>query len=343
MPPTFTILYVDDERQNLISFRASFRKEYEVLTAGSGPEALEMLAARSQDQRPVDLIITDQRMPGMTGVEVLERVLERHPDTTRMVLTGYSDVDSIIGAINKGKVHNYITKPWNDQELRLVLQNAQQAHELRTENQRLLAERSRLLLEAERQQKESLRSRLESLKSQINPHFLFNCLNALSVLVIKDPPTAEAFIYELTDVYRYLLQQKDQTTVALRQELAFMESYYFLQRIRFGESLQLETTVDETLEECRLPPLALQLLVENAIKHNVVSRDRPLYVTIRAEGNTLLVENNFQPRHEEVESTGIGLKNLRARYRYLTDVAPWFGRVGECFRARLPLLEEAER
>lgn len=336
----FTILYVDDERQNLISFRASFRQEYDILTAQSGTEALARLHDRAQAGQPIDLIITDQRMPGMTGVELLERVLERYPETTRMVLTGYSDVDSIIGAINKGQVNNYITKPWHDRELRLVLRNAQQAHELRRDNQRLTTERNRLLVEAERRQKENLRSQFESLKNQVNPHFLFNCLNALSLLVIKDPPTAETFIYELTDVYRYLLHQRDQTTVALREELDFMESYYFLQRIRFGDSLLLTITIAEGQEECQLPPLALQLLVENAIKHNVVARGRPLRITVRAEGDTLVVENNYQPREEEVESTGIGLKNLRARYQYITNLEPWFGRVDDRFVARLPLLDE---
>ncbi|SDJ91010.1 Response regulator receiver domain-containing protein [Catalinimonas alkaloidigena] len=329
----FNILYVDDERHNLFSFHATFRKEYQVFTAQTGQEALELM-----EQEPIALVITDQRMPGMTGVQLLEKVLEKHPDTVRMVLTGYSDVDSIIAAINKGKVHSYITKPWKLNELEVTIRNALRAYQLEHENRALIKERNRLLVQAERQQKENLLSQFESLKNQINPHFLFNCLNALSLLVLKDPPTAEKFIYKLTDVYRYVLQQKGQTAVPLRQELQFMESYLFLQRIRFGNNLQLEMHVPAEAYACYLPPLALQLLVENAIKHNVVSGEHPLRVTMQVEGNELVIANNLQPREPEGESTGIGLSNLRARYEFITPRLPHFGPEHERFVARLPLL-----
>ncbi|MGB3619511.1 MAG: response regulator, partial [Catalinimonas sp.] len=107
----FTILYVDDEEQNLISFKATFRRQYNVLTAVSGEEGLAVMR-----RRHVHLILTDQRMPGMTGVQFLERILPEYPDTIRMVLTGFSDIEAIIDAINNGGVFRYITKPWDERE-----------------------------------------------------------------------------------------------------------------------------------------------------------------------------------------------------------------------------------
>lgn len=118
----FAILYVDDEPQNLISFKATFRREYIVYTALGGEEGLEIL-----NNNEVHLIITDQRMPGMTGVQFLERTLADFPDTIRMILTGFSDTDAIIDVINHARIFRYITKPWDEQELRMTIENARQS------------------------------------------------------------------------------------------------------------------------------------------------------------------------------------------------------------------------
>jgi response regulator RpfG family c-di-GMP phosphodiesterase len=114
-----SILYVDDEENNLLSFKATFRLKHHVLTAISGDEALNMLA-----KHKVDIIITDQRMPEMTGVEFLEKVLEKFPDTMRILLTGYADMNAVVEAVNKGKIFHYVTKPWNEEELELTINNA---------------------------------------------------------------------------------------------------------------------------------------------------------------------------------------------------------------------------
>ena len=106
------VLYVDDEENNLISFKATFRIKYSVLTAASGDQALALLASEH-----VDIIITDQRMPGMTGVEFLEHVLEAYPDPMRILLTGYADMNAVVDAVNKGKIFHYLNKPWNEEEL----------------------------------------------------------------------------------------------------------------------------------------------------------------------------------------------------------------------------------
>ena len=113
------VLYVDDEENNLISFKATFRIKYKVLTAISGEEAMRIL----EEQR-VDVIITDQRMPNMTGVEFLEKVLEKHPDPMRILLTGYADMNAVIDAVNKGKIFHYLSKPWNEEELDMTINRA---------------------------------------------------------------------------------------------------------------------------------------------------------------------------------------------------------------------------
>jgi len=118
-----TILYVDDEENNLFSFKATFRIKYNVLTALSGDEALKILEANR-----VHIIVTDQRMPEMTGVEFLERVLERYPDPMRILLTGYADMGAVVDAVNKGKIFHYLAKPWNEEELDMTIMRAYQKY-----------------------------------------------------------------------------------------------------------------------------------------------------------------------------------------------------------------------
>lgn len=145
MTKDFAILYVDDEPQNLISFKATFRRDYTIYTALGGEEGMEILR-----KHPVNLIITDQRMPGMTGVQFLERTLNDYPDTIRMILTGFSDTQAIIDVINHARIFRYITKPWDEQELRMTIENARQMYELQMHNKRLLSELQHKVEEQER-------------------------------------------------------------------------------------------------------------------------------------------------------------------------------------------------
>ncbi len=119
-----TILYVDDEINNLVSFKAVFRIKYNVITAISGEEAIKVLK-----ENDVNLIITDQRMPQMTGVEFLESILDEHPDPIRILLTGYADMNAVIDAINKGKIFHYLSKPWNEEELDIAIKRAYEVYE----------------------------------------------------------------------------------------------------------------------------------------------------------------------------------------------------------------------
>ena len=331
------ILYVDDERQNLVSFKASFRREYEIFTAVSGDEALEML----KNQPQISVVISDQRMPGMTGVQLFEKILSVNPEPVRMVMTGYSDMEAIIQAVNKGKIYYYISKPWKRDELKLIIENALEAYRLKTENKSLHQEKESLLLKAEQQKKAHILSQFETLKNQVNPHFLFNSLNALSSLVHEDPDLAEQFIAKLTRVYRYVLDLKEEDLVPLSEEINFVENYFFLQQIRFGNSLQLYIQLATESSHKKIPPLTLQILVENAIKHNIASREQPLMVELFSEGpDQLVVRNNYQKRQDGVESTGLGLANLRARYKYLSERQPEFYLQNDHYIAKVPLIDE---
>lgn len=331
----YTILYLDDEPDNLLAFKAVFRRQYQILTAQNADEGLRLLRSHS-----VDLIISDQRMPYTTGVAFFEQILDEFPEPIRMILTGYSDVQAIVDAINKGKVYHYITKPWKMEELKVIMDNALETYSLKRQNRQLEEERNTLLIKATQQEKAQLLAQFETLKNQISPHFLFNSMNALASLIASNPPQAIAFTGHFSKVYRTMLEIGGETLIPLHEELEFVNSFVFLQQMRFAENLSVQITIpNERLNDC-LPPFALQLLVENAIKHNVISDDKPLTINIFTEEDNLIVRNNLQRRGTAEPSTGIGLKNLMARYTYLTSQTPVFGEVGADYIARVPLIPE---
>jgi LytS/YehU family sensor histidine kinase len=173
-------------------------------------------------------------------------------------------------------------------------------------------------IDAEKFKRESTVAKFESLRNQVNPHFLFNSLNALTNLVYEDQDKAAKFIKQLSEVYRYLLDTRDTEIVPLEEEKKFLSSYLFLQQIRFGDKLKLTVSLDE--KKCMVAPLVLQMLVENAIKHNIISEQSPLSIKIYTDGDYIVVENNLQKKEDSGEaSPGIGLENIRRRYEFLTD------------------------
>ena len=173
-------------------------------------------------------------------------------------------------------------------------------------------------IDAEKFKRESTVAKFESLRNQVNPHFLFNSLNALTNLVYEDQDKAAKFIKQLSEVYRYLLDTRDKEIVPLEEEKKFLESYLFLQQIRFGEKLKLTVSLDD--RPCMVPPLVLQMLVENAIKHNVISEQAPLSIHIHTEEDFIVIENNLQKKDKMMEdSPGVGLDNIRKRYEFLTN------------------------
>lgn len=188
-------------------------------------------------------------------------------------------------------------------------------------------------------QKENLQSQFEMLKNQVNPHFLFNSLNVLVSLIKLEPDTAERFTEQLSKVYRYVLENKEKDLVNLETEMDFLKAYVFLLEIRFMDKLKITINIPDEKLPMQIPPIALQLLIENAIKHNTFSKKSPLIIDIFTdEDNYLYVINNLQIRENRIESTGIGLKNIETRYGYLTDKKLSYGVINEEFIAKIPLL-----
>lgn len=169
----------------------------------------------------------------------------------------------------------------------------------------------------ERLKKNKLQHQLDSLKTQINPHFLFNSLNSLSMLIHENPRRAEAFVDEISSVYRYLLRANEQELTTLDRELQFIKSYFELLKTRYGAGINLHVAVDEQQLDHKLPPLTLQLLVENAVKHNVILPESPLIVEILTHGSSLVVQNNLQRKRTAVPSNKVGLANIATKYRLL--------------------------
>jgi two-component system, LytTR family, sensor kinase len=165
-------------------------------------------------------------------------------------------------------------------------------------------------------QKDNINAKYEALKAQINPHFLFNSLNSLVSIVDGNVP-ASRYIMDLSDFLRYMLKSREREVVLLREEYEILEKYANLQKTRFGENLKININIGENYFHFALPPLVLQMLVENCIKHNIISKDKPLVVSIYVKDHCIVVENNLQSR-DGVSSTGNGLRNITERYAYLT-------------------------
>jgi len=203
----------------------------------------------------------------------------------------------------------------------------------------LFGEWKQSLIRAERLKKEQLQSQYAMLKTQLNPHFLFNSLNVLASLVHIDPDKAESFIEKFARIYRYVLETSQEEIVSLEQEIEFIQSYLYLQQVRFGDSLHIEIQLSEDKKQQYIPPLALQILVENAIKHNVVSPEQPLQIRIYQNKQTLFVTNTLQKHTHPIHSTGIGLPNLLQRYELLSHLKPQFTEVNGQYIASIPILQ----
>ena len=198
-------------------------------------------------------------------------------------------------------------------------------------------------IRVEQLEKEHLLSQFNALKNQVNPHFLFNSLSILSSLVRKDPALSEQFIDRLSKAYRYILEQREYDVVPMRAELDFLQAYAFLLQTRFEHKFEVRLELQEAaVTAARIPPLTLQLLVENAVKHNRMSGREPLLIRIAQEGDQLVVRNPFRPRGERKDSTGVGLQNIINRYALLTDRPVWAGETEREFVVRLPLLTQAD-
>lgn len=187
----------------------------------------------------------------------------------------------------------------------------------------------------------NLQGQFDSLKGQVNPHFLFNSLNSLRQLVLKDPPQAARYVEEMSDVYRYLLRNNDGELTTLKNELDFIQSYCHLLKTRFGEGLQVSIEVAGPYMNYCLPPLTLQMLFENSVKHNVISLIRPLHIRVRTDdAGNLVVSNNLQKKMQTIQSEKIGLANIITKYRYLGHPDVAVSETADEFIVTLPLIQK---
>ncbi len=174
--------------------------------------------------------------------------------------------------------------------------------------------------EKEEAKQAHIRSELQGLRNQVNPHFLFNSLNTLMHIVGEDPKLARRFLQRLSKVYRYILESRNEPLIPLQEELEFIHSYIFLQQERFRGNLQVNMQVDSLFHPYRIVPLSLQILFENAIKHNIISKENPLQIDVYINDDLqLVVTNNLQRKNQVIHSTRVGLENVSKRYRYFTE------------------------
>lgn len=192
---------------------------------------------------------------------------------------------------------------------------------------------------AERLEKEKVITQYESLRNQVNPHFLFNSLNALSELVYENQEIAVKYIRQLSLVYRYVLDSRNREVATLKEEFEFLDSFIFLQKIRFGENLNFDLEVEES-ETRFILPLSLQILVENIIKHNVISTEDPLQIRIFEEEDYLVVINQLHKKRNAEDNTGVGLQNIKMRYKYLSEKPVFIDEENDSFVVKIPILEE---
>lgn len=198
----------------------------------------------------------------------------------------------------------------------------------------------KLVDEAENLKKENLQSQLEGLKGQVNPHFLFNSLNSLSSLISEDPGQAERFLDEMSKVYRYLLRTNEEGLTTLDSEMDFIHSYFHMLKTRYGDGLDLETKIDQHYLTYQLPPLTLQMLVENAVKHNMILKNNPLKILIMTTNSgRLVVSNNLQRKDRLVSSNRVGLTNIVNKYRLMKKEEISVRDDGKEFAVVVPLIQ----
>lgn len=199
-------------------------------------------------------------------------------------------------------------------------------------------------IRAEEQSKQvMIQAQLDTLRNQAQPHFLFNSLNTLRDIIDQDSKEdAKGFVDNLSDVYRFIIESGNSNLISLEKELKFAKAYIHIQSERFGDNLQLNWNIPEDKLVEMIIPMSLQLLLENAIKHNIVSKAKPLRITVAIEAEALVVSNKIQLKSTQISSTKIGLKNIQKRYQLISSKTPVINNDGEYFTVSLPLLKASK-
>jgi hypothetical protein len=198
------------------------------------------------------------------------------------------------------------------------------------------------LNETERLKREFVQSQYDSLKSQVNPHFLFNSLNTLVYIIPEDPERGVKYVEQMAKVYRYILDIQEHRLIHLSEELDFLEAYLFLHQERFGNNLQVQVNIPKAYRNKMIVPLSLQLLCENAIKHNIISKEKPLQVEVLIRDEKLVVRNKLQARRNPEPGPGMGLLNIKNRYAFLSEKPVEVLNTESEFVVILPLIEEMQ-
>ncbi|AWK05667.1 histidine kinase [Flavobacterium crocinum] len=193
-------------------------------------------------------------------------------------------------------------------------------------------------VELERTKAVNLGAQYELLKQQINPHFLFNSLNTLKSMVDMNDENSSDFILKLSDFYRFTLESRKLDLIPLREEIQILDSYVYLLKARFEDGFVLENEIEEKQYESVIPPFALQLLIENCIKHNVVSLDKPLKIKLYSEKDFLVIENPIQLKRGAIVSTGVGLDNINQRFMHLVHKEIEIDKNETTFKVKIPLI-----
>ena len=183
-------------------------------------------------------------------------------------------------------------------------------------------------------------AKFDALKNQLDPHFLFNSLNVLTSLIEENPKNAQKFTTSLSKVYRYVLEQKNKELITVDEELSFAKTYMSLLKMRFEDSIIFEIPEQALNPESKVVPLSLQLLLENAVKHNTVTANKPLHITIYEDNNALVVENNLQPKQIVKKSSGVGLENIKQRYKILSKRNVSINQKTNSFAVSIPMLTQ---
>lgn len=194
------------------------------------------------------------------------------------------------------------------------------------------------IVEREQAKQAQIQSELAGLRNQVNPHFLFNSMNTLMNIVTEDQQLAVSFLKKLSKVYRYVLENREEQIIPLSKELDFIHSYVFLQKERFKGSLEVDIKIPEPHLTQRIIPLSLQILFENAIKHNIISRKKPLLIEVFIANGKLVVRNNLQRKEQVMDSTKVGLENIKTRYRFFTEEVVDIKEEEQYFSVSIPLL-----
>ncbi|MEL6253303.1 MAG: histidine kinase, partial [Bacteroidota bacterium] len=194
-------------------------------------------------------------------------------------------------------------------------------------------------VKSEQLEKENVKARLRTLRNQISPHFLFNNFNTLYGLIDQEPQQAKAYLHKLSELYRQVLAKRNEELISLEEEIETLEAYLYLIRVRFPQDIEIELSLEKETEAYHIPPMCLQMLVENAIKHNAFNEDHPLKIQILQEGDQIVVNNSRQDKEDQVPSMGIGLENIDDRYRLLSDRSIRIEEKPASYQVIIPLLK----